>query len=180
MTDAEFPNRSHVQRRAGNRGTVAGALLVLLGAWGVLIPFFGPQVQLAYASTGPWALTAARGWLQVLPGAVAIVGGVLLILSHKRFTALAGAWLAALAGAWFIVGRTAVQPLGIRHDGAPVATDSARAMWIELSQFTGLGAVILSLAALTIGRILDLTRIGGQQGVSPNQPFGRGNATPAH
>jgi hypothetical protein len=142
--------RSRIPR---SRGALVGTLLVLLGAWGVVIPFFGQEFGLSYATTGQWEWTAARGWLQVLPGLLTILGGTVLILSRNRFAALLGAWLSALAGTWFIVGRAVAETLGLSHAGAPPETSAAEAMWAELANFTGLGAVIMLLAALILGRI---------------------------
>src|SRR6202035_5237512 len=80
-------------------------LLILLGGWGALIPFVGPYFDFAYTPDQEWAWTAARGWLEVLPGAATAVGGVLLLTSRNRATAMFGGWLTVLAGAWFVVGR---------------------------------------------------------------------------
>ncbi len=78
-----------------SRGALMGVVLVLLGSWGVLIPFFGQQFGLSYAGAGQWEWTAARGWLQVVPGFVTIVGGIVLIQSRNRLAAVLGAWLSA-------------------------------------------------------------------------------------
>lgn len=77
---------------------MSGFLLILLGAWGALIPFVGPFFDFAFSPDRAWTWTEARGWLQVLPGAVAVVGGLLLLVSRNRATAMFGAWLAVLAG----------------------------------------------------------------------------------
>ncbi|MDG5486080.1 hypothetical protein [Mycolicibacterium gadium] len=130
-----------------------GALIVLLGSWGVLIPFFGQQLGMSYGVAGQWEWTAARGWLQVLPGFVTIVGGMVLILSRSRLTAVFGGWLSVIAGAWFIVGRAVVEPLGISYAGAPSTTGAAETMWIEIANFAGLGAAIIAVAALILGRL---------------------------
>ncbi|EUA34713.1 hypothetical protein I552_5502 [Mycobacterium xenopi 3993] len=50
-----------------SRGAITGLLLVLLGAWGALIPFVGPYLDFAYTPNQPWTWTAARGWLEVFP-----------------------------------------------------------------------------------------------------------------
>ena len=46
----------------------------------------------------------STGWLEVLPGVVAVVGGLLLVRSRNRATAMLGGWLSVVAGAWFVVG----------------------------------------------------------------------------
>lgn len=141
--------RMHISR---SRGAVTGILLIVLGLWGALIPLIGPEVGFAYAADGPvW--TAARGWLQVLPGVVIVVGGALLLLSRNRATALFGTWLGVMAGVWLVIGRAAAEPLGLGSAGTPVAASGAREFWLEITHFTGLGALVVFLAALSMGRL---------------------------
>ena len=47
-----------------SRGAASGFLLILLGVWGALIPFVGPNVDFAYSPDQAWTWTAARGWLK--------------------------------------------------------------------------------------------------------------------
>jgi hypothetical protein len=136
-----------------SRGAVSGFLLILLGAWGALIPFVGPYFNFAYTPDQEWTWTAARGWLEVLPGATTAVGGVLLLVSGNRVTAMAGGWLTVLAGAWFVVGRALAGPLGIGDPGAPVAITDTKRVVLELTYFSALGAVIVFLGALALGRL---------------------------
>ena len=84
-----------------SRGTVSGVLLVLLGAWGGLIAFIGPYFHYAYTPDSAWSYTSGRLWLEVLPGAGALVGGLIALASASRPVAMFGAWLAAISGAWF-------------------------------------------------------------------------------
>jgi hypothetical protein len=67
-------------------GAVSGILLVLLGAWGALIPFVGSYVSFSFTSDGAWTWTAGRGWLEVLPSAAAALGGLLLGGGGSRTT----------------------------------------------------------------------------------------------
>ncbi|MGB9225833.1 hypothetical protein, partial [Mycobacterium sp.] len=139
-------------RMPRSRGAVSGLLLVILGAWGALIPFVGPHFNFAYTPDQEWAWTTARGWLEVLPGAATVVGGLLLIVSRNRATAMFGGWLAVLAGAWFVIGGQVAPLLGIGAIGDPVAaTDRKRAL-LEISYFSGLGALIIFLGAAALAR----------------------------
>ncbi|MBV9484852.1 MAG: hypothetical protein JO246_02220 [Frankiaceae bacterium] len=136
---------------ARRRGAVAGPLLMILGAWGALIPFFGHAFSYGYTPNNTWHWTQARGWLEVLPGAVAFVGGLLLTMAGNRLTAMIGGWMAALAGGWFVVG-TVIAPWWSPGDiGSPMGS-ADRVVWEQLGMFYGLGAVIVFLAALGIGR----------------------------
>lgn len=136
-----------------SRGAVSGLLLVLLGVWGALIPFIGPYVNLAYDPNTPWTWTPARGWLEVLPGAVTVLGGLMLMMSRNRATALLGGWLAMVAGAWFVVGRLFATPLGLGDFGAPVPSGQAGLVALELLFFTGLGSLIIALGGMALGRL---------------------------
>jgi len=115
------------------------------------VPFLGPLFDFSYSLGQDW--TAGRGWLQVLPGVVAALGGVLLLVSRNRATAMLGGWLAVLAGAWFVVGRAFAGPLNLGNVGTPVATTDTKQVWLELTHFYGLGALIVFLGALALGRL---------------------------
>ena len=66
--DTGVPVRGGRMQIPPSRGAVSGFLLILLGAWGALIPFIGPYFNFAYTPDQEWTWTAARGWLEVLPG----------------------------------------------------------------------------------------------------------------
>ncbi|OBF02981.1 hypothetical protein A5730_22940 [Mycobacterium sp. ACS4054] len=135
-----------------SRGAVSGLLLVILGAWGALIPFVGPRFNFAYTPDREWAWSTARGWLEVLPGAVTVLGGLLLIVAGNRVAAMLGGWLAVLAGAWFVVGGQFAPVLGIGSAGDPVAaTDRKRAV-LEVTYFSGLGALIIFVGGVVLAR----------------------------
>jgi hypothetical protein len=138
-----------------SRGALSGALLVLLGLWGGLIAFVGPYFHFAYTPGTAWTYTSGRLWLEILPGAATVLGGLILLLSRVRPVAMFGAWLAAVAGAWFAVGRV-LSPVWNSHGsvalGTPVGGTVTRAL-VELSYFTGLGVIIVFLAALSLGRL---------------------------
>ena len=153
MTDTRVQTRGGRLKMQRSRGAMSGLLLILLGAWGALAPFVGPYIDFAFSPDRAWAWTEARGWLQVLPGAVAVVGGVLLLVSRNRATAMLGAWLGVIAGVWFVVGRASAGLLGIGDVGAPVAATESKVLALELAYFYGLGAVIVFLGAAAVGRI---------------------------
>jgi hypothetical protein len=135
-----------------SRGALSGALLVLLGIWGALIPFVGPYFHYAYQPDRAWTSTSGRIWLEVLPGAVTLAAGLVVLASRLRPFALLGAWLAALAGAWFAVGDVVGGHFsGIPGPGTP-AGGTTRAVLEQLGFFTGLGVVIVFMAAVALGR----------------------------
>ena len=143
-----------IARIPRTRGAFSGVLLVLLGAWGGLIPFIGPYFHYAYTPDKAWVYTTGRLWLEILPGAVTVLGGLLVLGSARRHTAAFGAFLAALGGAWFVVGNlvSTLWNSGTPQAGVPAGTGLTRLAAENLGFFTGLGVLIVFFAALALGR----------------------------
>lgn len=154
MTDQSSPSTRTLAR---SRGAVSGIVLVLLGAWGAIAPFIGPSFNFAYTPDASWHWTAARGWYEVLPGAAAFLGGLILLFARSRALTLFGSWLAILAGAWFIVGLPLQQELTLGSLGVPIGTSSGQRAGETLGLFIGLGALILFFGALAFGRLSVVT-----------------------
>lgn len=151
--DTKAPVHGSRMRIPRSRGAASGFLLILLGAWGALIPFVGPYFDFAWGSDQEWMWTAARGWLEVLPGAATVFGGLLLLTSRNRANAMFGGWITVLAGAWFVVGRPLADVLRIGDLGRPLASADAKFALLDLTYFSGLGALIVFLGALALGRL---------------------------
>jgi len=138
-----------------SRGALSGVLLILLGAWGALIPLVGPYFHYAYTPDRAWSLSSGRVWLEIAPGAATMVGGLIVLVTRLRPVAMFGAWLAAFGGAWFAVGST-VSPLwnkgAVSGIGLPVGGTIAQAAE-RIGFFTGLGVAIVFVAAIVIGRL---------------------------
>src|SRR5215471_17685904 len=147
------------------RGAGSGLVLILLGAWGALIPFVGPYFHFAYPPDTAWAWTWGRFFLEIVPGVATALGGLILLISAFRPVAMFGAALAAAGGAWFVVGSllgpvwTSYSTLGV-PGGVPAALNAGQPtggplhMVAEhLSFFTALGVVIVFLAAVAFGRL---------------------------
>ncbi len=141
------------RRQAGG-----GFLLMLLGAWGALIPFVGPYFGYAFTPDKAWIYTSGRLWLSVLPGAAVFLGGLLVLLSVRMTSA--GAFLAALGGAWFVIGRPVIADVvrnGSISAGSPATAPGAvfgpsTMHFLEnLGFFYGLGVVIIFIAARALG-----------------------------
>ena len=146
----ERPRAAHMPR---TRGALMGLLLILLGAWGALIPFIGPNIDWAYITDPASTWTAAKGWLEVLPGVATAVGGLVLLVSGSRASAMVGGWLAVFAGAWFVVGRAFAATLNIGDVGQPVASTALKRALLEVTYFTGLGALIVFLGGAALARV---------------------------
>ncbi|MBF6205244.1 MULTISPECIES: hypothetical protein [Nocardia] len=153
VDDNVSAGRGHPVRIPRSRGALGGLAVLLLGVWGALIPFLGPYFDFAFTPDEPWVWTSARGWLQVLPGVAAIIGGLLMLVSRNRIVASFGGWLAVAAGVWFVIGPVLAEPLRIGDVGDPVATSDLKRAVLQLTYFHGLGALILFFAATSLGRL---------------------------
>ena len=85
-------------------GALSGLIVIVLGVWGALIPFIGPYFHYAFGSYDKWHFTTNRLWLDIVPGAVAVIGGWMLFTGSRRKSGVLGGWLAIAAGAWFAIG----------------------------------------------------------------------------
>jgi hypothetical protein len=142
-----------------SRGSASGVLLVLLGAWGGLAPFVGPYFHFGYTPDKAWAYTSGRLWLSAVPGAAALLGGLIVLATRHRGIGVFGGLIAALGGAWLIVGsqfvvfvlkRPSINPGIPLHQVAGVVTLHTYAE--EVGLFIGVGILIVFLAAIAIGR----------------------------
>jgi hypothetical protein len=150
-----------VARIPRSRGGVTGVLLILLGAWGGLAPFVGPYFHFGYTPDTAWHYNSGHLYLSIVPGAAALVGGLLVVAAGHRAVGSLGAVLAVLGGAWFIFGWQ-VMPLAAKNGsispGNPLtgslgSLGSGTRVFIEQAGFfTGTGALIVFLAALALGR----------------------------
>ncbi len=153
--DLQTNIRAGRRRVARSRGALSGSVLVVLGAWAALVPFIGPYFDLAFTPqpNNAWHWTAARGWLEVLPGVAAFLGGLLLLLSTSRAATILGGWLAALGGAWLVIGPSLADPLNL-DPGTPDPSSGTGARALEaLLFFYAIGAAILFFASLALGRV---------------------------
>jgi hypothetical protein len=155
-----------------SRGALSGTLLVLLGLWGALIPFVGPYFDYAYTPDNPWDYTAGRLILEILPGAGAVLGGLLVLGSANRAVAMLGGWLAALSGAWFVLGVPLSALWASPTVGEPIGGTTRRVLEY-VAFFGGLGVAIVFLAAFALGRfaVVGVREVDrAAQTVTPEEP----------
>src|SRR3954447_17552595 len=153
--DMQTSIRASRRRVARSRGALSGILLVILGLWAALVPFIGPYFNLAYTPrpNDAWHWTAARGWLEVLPGAAAFLGGLLLLFSASRAMTIFGGWLAALGGAWLIIGPSLADAINLNVGRPDPTLSTNRQALTSLLFFYATGAAILFFASLALGRL---------------------------
>lgn len=139
-----------------SRGAASGTLLIVLGIWGVVIPLVGPYFNYGFSPDQPWVFTLDRLWLSFLPGLAVLVGGLLLGPSANRATGGIGAWLALAGGVWFVIGPTMSILWGGNGPATPIGRPlgpSGLAVLELLGYFYALGALMITLAALALGRL---------------------------
>ena len=104
--------QSYLPRRLA--ATVAGALAVVVGAWGGIAPYVGHALHYSADGSATWVWNLQHGLLSLLPGAIAVIAGALLIISawvrreeasalHTFGLAVATALL-GLSAVWFLIG----------------------------------------------------------------------------
>jgi hypothetical protein len=152
---------------------LSGTLIVVLGLWGALIPFIGPYFHYAFGSYEAWHYTTNRLWLDIIPGAVAVLGGLMLLRATHRSAGLFAGSLALIAGAWFAIGpavslwwHAAGDPIGIPMGGHV----RQGAEW--LGYFYALGVAICALAAFAMGRFVSRPRVAEEPFVAAGAAAG--------
>lgn len=142
------PSSMHMRR---TRGSLTGIGLILLGAWGALVPFIGPYLDYAYTPTSSWTLTGGRLFLQVIPGAITFFAGIVLVGTTHRVTGTVAGWLAIVCGAWFVVGPLLAPLWQSDYVGHPTGGTLESSVQ-QIGMFYGLGAAIILLASFALGR----------------------------
>jgi hypothetical protein len=160
-------------------GVLSGLLVVLLGVWAGLIPFVGPYFDYGFTPDKAWHYESNRLWLDILPAAAAVVGGLMMIFASRRPSGTLGGWLAVAGGAWLIVGPSMSllwqSKPGI---GDPLGGTERQAIeWI--GYFYGVGALIVGLAAFATGRFLSRPHLAERAPADAAEPREERQATPA-
>jgi hypothetical protein len=152
-------------------GAVSAILIVLLGVWGALIPFVGPYFDYSFGVNSTWHYTSDRLWLCIVPGAVAVVAGLLLLTAATRTAGIVGGWLAVLAGGWFAIGPAVSRTWerGAGPIGAPLYGTTRQALEL-IGYFYGLGALIVALGAFAIGRFTSRPAIAAEPVPATRRP----------
>lgn len=154
-----------------------GTMLMLLGAWGALVPFVGPLFGYGPPGVGAWHWSTTHLILSVAPGAALFVAGLMLLGTSplRRGGAVRGlaGWLAVAAGAWFVLG-TSVYPMFFTPTvssampftgatGGAVGSSSQVGAFLNwLGWYAGVGVVgaVLGGVALTLSSHRAAVRLG--------------------
>jgi hypothetical protein len=145
-----------------SRGGICGVLLILLGLWGGLGPLVGPYFHFGFTPDATWHYDSGRLDYSIIPGAAALLGGLLVATTRNRAIGVAGGLLAALGGAWFVVGGGVVTYVlkKVITAGSPIVTATSGAQPLALrsyletiSLFSGLGVLIIIIGGIAMGRL---------------------------
>jgi hypothetical protein len=132
---------------------MAGALILLVGAWGGIVPFVGPLFGFSGDGSRSWTWNLPHALLSLAPGAVAVAAGILVMLAGGRLFRPGlklGGLLAALCGAWFVVGPVAWPVLEHARVFVTASPQRELAYWIGYS--LGPGTLLAALGAFVLGR----------------------------
>jgi len=155
-------------------GILGGFLVALLGIWGGIVPFVGPYFNYAYTPDKAWTYTTGRLWLEILPGAGALLGGLLLMATRSRHVALFGSLLAIGSGAWFALGNVFAPLWTVANPaGGPASSGTVMRVLEQVGFFTGLGIVIVLIAAAVAGRITAVPGVAPVLSARPAVPTTR-------
>jgi hypothetical protein len=145
-------------RLSRTTGAGAGLLVLVLGLWAGFIPFVGPYFHYGFSPDSAWHYTTNRLWLDILPAAAAVLGGLTMIGAARRGSGVLGSWLALLGGAWLLLGPSAsllwshAAPGTLQSGiGTPLGGHDRAAIEM-IGFFYGPGGLIAMLSAFAIGR----------------------------
>jgi hypothetical protein len=147
-------------RLSRTTGVGGGLIVVLLGIWAGLIPFVGPYFNYGFQPESAWHFTLDRLWLNILPAAAVVLGGLAMVAAGRRPNGVLGCWLALVGGAWLLLGPSAsmfwqhpAPGMLISGIGAPIGGhDRAAAEMIGF--FYGAGALIVALSAFAAAKFI--------------------------
>ena len=145
-----------ITRTPRSRGLISGLLVFLAGGWGGLAPFVGPYLGYGLRPDRAWELTTGRLYLSAVPGALALLAGLVIILTRSRALGVFCSLLGVLAGAWFLGGAGVLGLVGWPRPalGAaiPLQSGSAAATLTEFGLFTGVGLLLVAFGGVAAGR----------------------------
>ncbi|MBV9660622.1 MAG: hypothetical protein JO337_05650 [Acidimicrobiales bacterium] len=131
-----------------------GILTVLVAAWGAIGVFIGPAFDWTPTSDSSWTWNTQNWMLHLLPGAVAFVGGLMILMASPR--RLAGgrsvidlaALMVVACGAWFVIGPAlwATFESGTPFQGAGPTNE----FWYQLGSSLGPGLVLAFLGGMAL------------------------------
>jgi hypothetical protein len=150
-------------------------LIILVGAWGGIVPFVGPIFGYRAGRSGSFAWTAPHVFLYLVPGAVAMAFGLVLLGSAIDRVGRVGVakGLAALivvaCGAWFALG-PAVWPIFSSSAVFSPATGALPRFLNYLGYNLGPGLLLTALGAMALVRPMARSYLVSSPAAGPAVP----------
>lgn len=158
---------------ASMRARGLGGAIIVLGAFAGVLPFVGPLFGFGYTSGDEaWSVGNDEILLSVVPGAAAVLGG-LLLQGRRVSLQRTGGLVAVAAGAWFVLG-----PIFHRLWDEGERAASGGGEWLvlakELAYHYGTGLAIAALAGVALG-LLAVYRIARhrEEEITATEPMTR-------
>ena len=135
-----------------------GLAILLLGAWGGIVPYVGPAFGFREGAGASWQWTTSHALLWLAPGAAAFLAGLVLLTVgprafHRGTKSLTGlaSLLALASGLWFVLGPEAYVTF---HRTVAVAHGSALARFVtDVGYNLGVGLCLTAFGALALGLV---------------------------
>lgn len=157
----------HVARTVAAPSAWAGAVVPLVlgvgaavvGIWAGIAPYVGPRIGFHVDSAPAWHWSSAHTVLALVPGAVAVAGGLVLVLSARRVHDPAFRWILlgcavawGLAGAWLALGPLA-WPVLTSHPAPFLGSTARHRLSVQGGSSIAPGLVLAVLAGVALGRV---------------------------
>ncbi len=154
MTGGRHSARAH---GAGTGIVTVGVVTILISAWGALIPFVEPLFGYHVTGTPSWHWNAAHTLLAVVPGAVGIAMGFVVLwranqvrVGRGRMGLVVAGLITMLCGAWFIVGPTA-WPVISTHGAYFSSIAPLRSLLYQVGYAIGTGVILAVCGGYVLG-----------------------------
>ena len=147
-------SQAPVHSQTAGNVRVAGAVALVLGLWGALVPLIGPSFGYRMGSAQAQIWSESTVTLHLVPGVAAVLGA-LLIMRGRRAIQTLGALLATAGGIWFVIAPS-MRPLWSDPGMSGMSGMSGSAMSTALSALGyhyGIGALVTVAAAYALGAL---------------------------
>ena len=136
---------------------MVGVVTIVISAWGALIPFVEPIFGYHATGTPSWHWNAAHTLLAVVPGAVGVVMGCVVLwaagevaVGRGRMSLMWAGLITILSGAWFIVGPRA-WPAITTHGVYFAPATPLRGLVYQVGYALGTGVLLVLCGGYVVG-----------------------------
>jgi hypothetical protein len=132
---------------------VTGLSMAVLGAWGAIVAFVGPEFGYHATEASSWQWTTTNWLLHLVPGAMALVAGLMILGLSPSVRVRGALGLAALmaivAGAWFVIG-PALWPWFESSPAYGPATSAGTSFVNQVGANLGVGVLVSILGGMAL------------------------------